>query len=75
MARKRSDCNNEVKTRLDDRSYEALQFYKNMHGIESDSAALARITKVSLFGAVGTLPLPYFECSADLGRIGTEIAV
>lgn len=65
---KRAEYRNEVKTRLRDRAYDALQLYKQVHGIESDSAALARIAEVALFGAVGTLPAVIAGVSDDVGQ-------
>ncbi|AOZ06789.1 hypothetical protein [Cupriavidus malaysiensis] len=71
---RRSEYRNEVKTRLRDRAYDALQVYKQVYGIESDSAALARIAEVALFGAVGTLPAPIAGVSDELGHFGTQVA-
>ena len=73
MAKKRAEYRNEVKTRLDDPCYEALQMFKQLNGIDSDSAALARIVKLSLFGVVGTLPTSYLTVSAEAARLGASI--
>ncbi|GLC92342.1 MULTISPECIES: hypothetical protein [Cupriavidus] len=70
---RRSEFRNEVKTRLRDRAYDALQLYKQVNGIESDSAALARIAEQHLFGAVGTLPVAIGGVSDDLGHFGTPV--
>ncbi|WP_176048176.1 hypothetical protein [Burkholderia sp. BCC1644] len=69
----RAEYRNEVKTRLRDPAYEALQTWKALHGIDSDSAALARLTELMLFGAVGTLPAQLVAVSADLGQIGPRV--
>lgn len=66
--KKRAEFRNEVKTRLRDRAYEALQHFKVVQGIESDSAAMARITEQFLLGAVGTLPADLIGVSDDTGR-------
>ncbi|MBR8380741.1 hypothetical protein KDW20_33720 [Burkholderia cenocepacia] len=70
---RRAEFRNEVKTRLRDRVYDALQFYKQLHGIDSDSAALNRIAEVALFGVVGTLPVQLAGVSADLGQSGQKV--
>jgi hypothetical protein len=51
-----------------------VQIYKQVNGIESDSAALARIVEQHLFGAVGTLPVAIGGVSDDLGHLGTAVA-
>ena len=48
----RADSRTEVKTRLRDDVYDRLQLFKQLHGIESDSAALSRIAEIGLFGHV-----------------------
>jgi hypothetical protein len=69
----RAEYRNEVKTRLRDAAYEALQTWKALHGIDSDSAALARLTELMLFGAVGTLPAQLVAVSAEMGQIGPRV--
>ncbi|AYY96928.1 hypothetical protein EGY19_05325 [Burkholderia multivorans] len=71
----RAEYKNEVKTRLTDEEYDAMQTFKALHGIESDSAALARITRLLLLGVVGTLPQQLVAVSADAGRIGPKVRV
>lgn len=71
---RRTEYRNEVKTRLDDRTYEGMQAFKALHGIESDSAALARITSLMLFGTVGNLPANLLERSAISAQNGTMVA-
>ena len=68
--KRRAEFRNEVKTRLTDEEYGAMQTFKALHGIESDSAALARITRLLLLGVVGTLPADLTGVSADLGQGG-----
>ncbi|CDY76137.1 hypothetical protein BGLT_05210 [Caballeronia glathei] len=71
---RRAEFRNEVKTRLEDPVYEGMQAYKALYGIDSDSAALARITKLFLFGTVGTLPANLLGVSADVAQNGSRIA-
>jgi hypothetical protein len=72
---RRAEYRNEVKTRLRDVAYDALQTWKALHGIDSDSAALARLTELMLFGAVGTLPPQLVSVSAELGQNGPQVRV
>lgn len=71
---RRTEARNEVKTRLSDREYEGMQAFKALHGIESDSAALARITALLLFGTVGNLPVNLIDRSANAAHSGTSVA-
>lgn len=71
---RRTEYRNEVKTRLSDRTYEGMQAFKALHGIESDSAALARITDLMLFGTVGNLPANLIDRSANTAQNGTLVA-
>ncbi|BEU21596.1 hypothetical protein [Paraburkholderia sp. 22B1P] len=67
---KRAPFRNEVKSRFDDPTYEALLKYQAIHGIESTSAALARITRMALLGVIGMLPAEISGVSADASQGG-----
>ncbi len=71
---RRTEYRNEVKTRLSDRAYEGMQAFKALHGIESDSAELSRITDLMLFGTVGNLPANLIDRSANAAQSGTRVA-
>ncbi|NIE67448.1 hypothetical protein [Burkholderia sp. Ax-1719] len=68
---KRAPCRNEVKTRLADEEYDAMQTFKALHGIESDSAAMQRIARLFLLGVVGTLPGQLAGVSVGSAQMGT----
>jgi hypothetical protein len=68
MAKRRAEYRNEVKSRLRDPTYLALQKYKQLHGIDSDSAALARIADQALLGMVGSIPDFVASISDDLAH-------
>jgi len=53
--KKRAEYRTEVKTRLTDREYAAFQLFKRVNHLESDSATLARIVQLHLFGALDGL--------------------
>jgi hypothetical protein len=66
--KKRAEYRNDVKTRLPDEEYEAMQTFKALHGIDSDSAALARIARLFLLGVVGNLPANLTGVSSVRGQ-------
>lgn len=72
--RRRSECQNEVKTRLSDRTYAAMQRYKVLQGIDSDSAALARVAELMLLGVVGNLPENLLDRIDETAQSGTRMA-
>lgn len=69
---KRAPFRNEVKTRLDDRTYEALLKYQAIHGADSISAALARLTGQVLLGVIGILPAEISGVSDEPSHVGTR---
>jgi len=66
--KKRAEYRNPAKTMLRDRTYDAMQQFKAVYGIDSDSAALARIADLFLLGVVGTLPADLTGVSSDSGQ-------
>lgn len=66
----RAPYRNEVKSRIDDPTYEALLFFQRMHGIESTSMAIARALKSHLLGMVGMLPADISGISDSLDHGG-----
>ncbi|GAB3249088.1 hypothetical protein [Chitinimonas naiadis] len=70
----KAEYRNEAKTRLNDTTYDALQNYKALHGLQSDSAAMAHALERYLFGAVGSLPRALVDVSARPAKVGTERA-
>jgi hypothetical protein len=71
MAKRRAEYRNEVKSRLRDPTYQALQKYKLLFGIDSDSAALARIADQALLGVVGSIPDLVASISDEPANVGT----
>jgi hypothetical protein len=69
---KRAPFRNEVKTRLDDRTYEALLRYQAIHGGESVSAVAARVLGTALLGVIGILPAEISGVSDEPSHIGTR---
>jgi hypothetical protein len=65
MSRKSSQFCNEVKAKLNDRTYEGLRAYMAIHGIEYMSTALERVATLFLFGTVGTLPANLVDVSSQ----------
>lgn len=67
----RAPYRNEVKSRFDDPTYEALLKYQAIYGIESTSAALVRITRMALLGVIGMLPAEISGVSPPSSQPGT----
>lgn len=70
---RRAEFRNEVKTRLRDEVYEKMQTFKQLHYIDSDSAALARLVEMMLCGVVGNVPGQPAGVSANLAQLGTRV--
>lgn len=68
----RAPYRNEVKTRLTDIQYHALQRFRAIHGIDSDSSALARAVSIALLGLVGMLPAEISGVCAEASQTGTH---
>lgn len=70
MSRLRATAKNEVKTRLEDDEYEALQVFRDQYGYDSDSQALKRAVRMLLLGVVGIMPGVAIGVSANSGHSG-----
>jgi hypothetical protein len=70
MAR-RAEYRNEVKTRLRDEVYTRLQDFKQLHFIDSDSAALARLAEMLLCGIVPAQRVAVSDDSGNRSPSGT----
>jgi len=70
MRRARATAKNEVKTRLDDDEYDALQLFRNAYGYESDSQAIKRAVRMLLLGVVGIMPGAAISVSVNSGHSG-----
>jgi hypothetical protein len=70
--KRRAPYRNEVKTRFDDPTYDAFLRYQQLHGIESESAALLRLARTALLGVIGMLPSEFSGVSDDPAHIGTR---
>ena len=66
----RAPYRNEVKTRLTDLQYHALQRFRAIHGIDSDSSALARAVSIALLGLFGMLPAEISGVCAEASQTG-----
>lgn len=74
MARPKTDRRNAVKTQLTDEEYEALQAFRDLHGIQSDSLALSTIARLHLLGVMGRMPTALSLSSTNSGQSRTAIA-
>jgi len=69
---RRTEYRNEVKTRMDDRTYDGLKAFMALNGIDHDSVGVARALALFLFGTVGNLPKNLLSGSAAEARFGTQ---
>jgi hypothetical protein len=68
---RRAEYRNEVKTRLRDEVYVRLQDFKQLHFIDSDSAALARLAEMLLCGIVPAQRIGVSDDSDRRSPLGT----
>jgi len=66
MARPKTEFRNELKTRVTDRTYDALQQYILANRCSSESRATSELLELALFGRFGTLPANYLQESREL---------
>lgn len=71
MSKPRAKYRNEMRTRVSDEIFTAVQHFKTLTGIDSDSAAVSRLLELQLFGVVGTLPAPLNDVRANLRQVET----
>lgn len=71
---RRTEYRNEVKTRVDDRTYDGLKAFMALNGIDHDSVGVARALGLFLFGTVGNLPANLLDRSAASAHFGTREA-
>ena len=72
MARPKTDFRNEVKTRVRDATYDALQQYMRDNRCASEARAISELLELALFGVVGTVPPALVDCRPELGQLGTK---
>lgn len=71
---RRTEYRNEVKTRVDDQTYDGLKAFMALNGIDHDSVGVARALRLFLFGSIGTLPANLLDRSAASAQYGTKEA-
>ncbi|ADG20368.1 hypothetical protein BC1002_6527 [Paraburkholderia atlantica] len=69
---RRAEHRNEIKTRVEDDLYDAVQIFKQLNYIDSDSAAAARLMRMALFGVVGNVRPALAGVSAISAQPGTR---
>jgi len=69
MARPKTDFRNEVKTRVRDATYDALQQYMRDNRSASEARAISDLLELALFGVVGTVP-PVVAAAVRLPNMG-----
>lgn len=74
MARPRTEFRNELRTRVTDRVYEAVQRYLQVHRCGSEARAIADLLEVALFGMEGSEPHLGADSSANLSQFETKMS-
>ena len=72
MARPKTEYRNEVKTRVSDPVYEAVQSYIEKHGYASEARGISDLLELALFGVIGSVPTPLQDFRPGLGQFGTK---
>ena len=73
MARPATEYRNEVKSRLRDDAFAAVQCAMRLYGC-SESRAVAILVERGAFGMVGRMPAPIADNSPEMGINGPVIA-
>ncbi|KKJ05648.1 hypothetical protein [Burkholderia gladioli] len=66
--KRRAEYRREVKANMREKTYDALQAWKALVGIDSDSAAINRMAELFLLGAVGNLPSQLVGVIAEVSQ-------
>lgn len=74
MARPKTEYRNELKTRVTDRAYDAVQQYMHENRCASEARAISELLELALFGTVGSVPQPLIHGSHGMAQFGTKTA-
>lgn len=72
MARPKTDFRNEVKTRVRDATYDAVQRYMAENNCPSEARAISDLLEIALFGMVGSLPADLVDNRHEMGQFGPK---
>lgn len=72
MARPKTEFRNEVKTRVTDRAYEAVQMYMQANRCASEARAISDLLELALFGTVGSVPEALAVSSHGIAQFGPK---
>lgn len=72
MSRPKTDFRNELKTRVNDRAYEAVQQYIRENRCGSEARAIADLLDIALFGMIGSVPQALVGSRHELAQFGTK---
>lgn len=72
MARPKTEFRNELKTRVTDRAYEAVQLYMQSNRCASEARAISDLLELALFGTVGSVPQDLIDNSHGMAQFGTK---
>lgn len=72
MARPKTEFRNELKTRVTDRAYEAVQTYMATNRCASEARAISELLELALFGTTGSVPQALVHGSHEMAQFGTK---
>lgn len=72
MARPKTDFRNEVKTRVRDATYDAVQRYMAENKCASEARAISDLLEIALFGVVGSVPTDLIDYRHEMGQFGPK---
>lgn len=72
MARPKTDFRNELKTRVRDATYDAVQRYMADNKCASEARAISDLLEIALFGVVGSVPMDLASNSPELAQSWTK---
>ena len=72
MARPKTDFRNELKTRVRDATFEAVQQYMRENRCSSEARAISDLLEIALFGVVGSVPQALCDSSHESAQSGTK---
>lgn len=73
MARPKTAYVNEMKTRVNDKTWEAVQQFRKFNRVDSEARAISQLLELALFGVVGSIPEPLLHDSPQSSLYGPAL--
>lgn len=72
MARPKTPFRNELKTRVRDTTFDAVQRYMRDNRCASEARAISDLLEIALFGVIGSVPADLMDSGHELGQFGPK---